>query len=387
MNPHSMEDMLRDALHARAAEVTDSGPLTAVTQARAGRRVRPWLVPLAAAAAVVALLGAVLIGRAVITSREDTPEPAGPPPTPTPTATSTDQPASAPEAFLGIRNGALARYDTATGQPTVVVAVNPGRSVSSATVAADGTIYYTILTINDSASGQLWRIPPGAQPELLLDPADWAPRAVAVTGDGATLAVASGSRPRVQGGSSDYGIVLLRASDAGEIRRIDGASSDGRDLLDLSYLHDGRLAVQIRTDAATRTVRILDPATAKAYDDGAAIPVDPGWAATAVASGPSGMVVAFNSGSSVEVNQVDPSTFVSTTTLYASSDGEVVTSLHVDDGSGAVLVARDARVTGNPADAKSVPLVLLDGAATEVPGLSPPATPPIDVVRVSGWLS
>lgn len=381
MNTMQMEDLLRDALHARAAEVTVVASSTpAIPTPSRDHRARPWLIPLVAAAAAVALLGAVLVGRTALSGSEGggpDPAPAGPAPT------ALVPPAAAPAAFLGLRNAALVRYATRTGASTIVVAANPGTTVSSAVIAADGTIYYTIVVINDSTSGQLWKIPPGAQPQLLLDPPDWAPRAV--TELGGTLAVAAGSRSGAPGSHLDDTVVILNASTGVEARRLNGSAAPGDNLQAMNYLNDGRLAVQVLgADRVSRTY-VIDPASAASFDDGQVIPVDPEWQVSAVSSGPSGVIVAFWSGSSVEVHEVDPTTFISTTTPYASKDGEIVTGLSVDPASGAILAGRDRRASGGSPDAESVPLVVLDGDSIAVPGLEPPDVPPIDVVRIVGW--
>jgi hypothetical protein len=371
VTPAEIEAMLRDALAARAATVS---ALTGGTQHEPPRERsrQAWVVPLLAAASVIVLLGAIFVGSELIGGRHSQrPEPAHPLPSVVITA---------PATFLGIRNGDLQAYDVTTGQVVrTLYRSNAAGGASSAAIAPDGTVYFTTVSYNDPTSGVLWQIAAASgEPTKLLDPTDFAPRSV-VLHDG-MLAIGAGSRQSV---TSSNSIVLAR-TDGTIVRRIAATSISGTTLGDLDYLGDGRLAVE-SVAGQQHTTYVIDPGTATSTTDGPVIPVDPGWQVSAVTSGADGVLVAFWSGTKVELDIVNPTTFVSTATLYASSNGEVIDRLA---GVGeSVLGSRNPRLAGRSVDASSTPFVLRNNAITAVPGLEPPATPPIDVVRILGWIT
>lgn len=368
-----MEQMLRDALHARATQVTRLGGLQEPAPARRERRWGRRLAPVLAAAAVAAVLAGMLIGRQLLEDRR------GSAPTPEDSAAAFAEP---PASFLGLRDGALWRYSASTGAATALVQPPAGSTVSSAAIAAGGAVYYTVVRYNDSASGQLWRLERDGASTLLLDRPDWAPRSVAVRDGGGAIAVEAGSREN--GGYLDDRIALVNP--AGEVQRwIGPAAGDGTDLSSLAYLHDGRIAVGLTGADGARTV-ILDPDAAERIDDGLSIPVDPGWRVTATGSSAQTIFVAFASQTgAVELDVVDPTTFVSTATVYAAADAQAMTHIAVDLPTGAILTDRTRQPLGLPVDAGSTPMTIIGGTIRAIPGLEPPSEPPIEAVRVVGW--
>jgi len=206
---NSVEDQVRAATRAQASTMRDVrplrltsarddalGPSRSIPRARGSRRMRPWLAPVAAAAAVVALA----ISLVAVKGHSNGPviHAAAP-------ATSSTSAFTVPRYYTAVtalgKKGAaegLAVADTYTGKTVATIAPPSGRTFTSVSAAADGRTFvaYAMPASGSRAQAGTWyemRLTPGAASPARLSRLRIPPLArvlsMAVSESGSELAV------------------------------------------------------------------------------------------------------------------------------------------------------------------------------------------------------
>ena len=204
---NSVEDQVRAATRAQASMMREVRPLRltpagddvleparSIPTARAARRLRPWLAPVAAAAAVVA------IALSVVAIRSHSNDPVAPTVTPPAAAASAAPRYYAAVTPLGGKSAAngLAVADTSTGKTVATVRPPAGRTFTSVSAAADDQTFvaYAMPARGSRAQAGTWyelRLRPGAASPAQLSRLRVPPLAsvlsMAVSESGSELAV------------------------------------------------------------------------------------------------------------------------------------------------------------------------------------------------------
>jgi hypothetical protein len=205
---NSVEDQIRAATRAQASEMREVrplrltpardddvlGPARSIPTARAARRLRPWLAPVASAAAVVALAISVVAVRSHSNGPVD---PTSAPPAAAAAAAPRYYVAVTPLGGKGTADG-LAVADTSTGKTVATVRPPAGRTFTSVSAAADDRTFvvYTMPASGSRAQAGTWyelRLRPGAASPARLSRLRVPPLAsvlsMAVSESGSELAV------------------------------------------------------------------------------------------------------------------------------------------------------------------------------------------------------